>query len=276
MKRHPSLEPFSRDHNVGLVLARRLSEQPEQANSLGEFLAAWHDELEDHFHEEERLLLPWCDPESRDRMVGDHRSIADLASRAEKEELPRDEVQRLGQLLNDHIRWEERSLFPALERDLDEAQLQAIGSDTADLEARRAGSAWSPRRGELNERRREEQLGGALKVDLLAMAEGLAAGGPAWGHESEDLDCTLLHWEQGRGVAEHVNDEVDVVMVVLEGEGEVTVDGIARGLRPGHALMIPKGLRRSVSATSDHLTYLNVHKRRRKLMPTAARPRPAP
>lgn len=107
----------------------------------------------------------------------------------------------------------------------------------------------------------------ALPVDLAALVSAATLGGPQWGHEMEDLDFTLLVWKHGEGVAPHVNDEVDVAMIVLDGEGELTVDGQTTSLRAGLAVPIPKGTERAVRATGERLAYLNVHKRRRRLMP---------
>lgn len=91
--------------------------------------------------------------------------------------------------------------------------------------------------------------------------------GPQWGAESDDLDATVLSWQHGRGVAWSVNNELDVVMVVLEGEGEARIESEVVYLKPGVALLIPKGARRSVITSSERLTYINIHRRRPGLMP---------
>jgi len=95
-------------------------------------------------------------------------------------------------------------------------------------------------------------------VDLLA-AEG---EGPLWGLASSDLNATLLRWGPGEGVAEHVNDELDVLIVVLAGSGVVRVDGSAVAVAAGQALLVPLGSRRSIAAGADGLRYLSVHRRR--------------
>jgi mannose-6-phosphate isomerase-like protein (cupin superfamily) len=100
--------------------------------------------------------------------------------------------------------------------------------------------------------------------------EGLT--GPVWATETEDLDCTLLQWNAGHQIAPHVNDEVDVVMTVLQGSGTIEIDGVKTLLKAGVIVVIPKGTRRSIDAESTPLVYLNVHKRRRRLMPQAGRP----
>jgi mannose-6-phosphate isomerase-like protein (cupin superfamily) len=96
-----------------------------------------------------------------------------------------------------------------------------------------------------------------------------------WSTETEDLDATLLSWEGEGGVAPHVNSEVDVVMIVLSGRGLVRVGEEKQSLEPGVIVVIPKSVEREVRCTSDRLTYLNVHKRRRKMQPNMVRPSPS-
>ena len=98
--------------------------------------------------------------------------------------------------------------------------------------------------------------------------------GAIWGTETEDLDATLVRWNPGSGVASHTNTEVDVVMVVLEGQAIVIVDGESEELGAGASLVIPKGVARQFTAGIEPLTYLNIHKRRRAMMPNMTRPRP--
>ncbi len=110
-----------------------------------------------------------------------------------------------------------------------------------------------------------------LKVDFREVP---GSQGAIWGTETEDLDATLVRWNPGSGVASHTNSEVDVIMVVLQGQAMVTVDGQSEQLHAGASLVIPKGVARQVTAGTESLTYLNIHKRRRGMMPNMIRPRP--
>jgi quercetin dioxygenase-like cupin family protein len=95
-------------------------------------------------------------------------------------------------------------------------------------------------------------------VDLLS-----AAGtGPVWGMASSDLNATLLVWPAGHELAEHTNAERDVLIVVLEGGGAVTVDGRDHALTAGSALLVEKGASRSIRAGDQGIRYLSVHTRR--------------
>ncbi|HVL39651.1 MAG TPA: hypothetical protein VM328_09710 [Fimbriimonadaceae bacterium] len=154
MKRHPSLEPFSRDHNTGLILARRLQQHPTEG-SLNEFLHAWQVEIEDHFDEEERLLGPLISESMRAQLLDEHRLIRDVASRLKAGEPAQEDVCRLGEALENHIRWEERVLFPEIERTATSQQLAQLAKATDEVEARHAASGLAPRRAELVARRRK-------------------------------------------------------------------------------------------------------------------------
>lgn len=97
--------------------------------------------------------------------------------------------------------------------------------------------------------------------ELAAAAEGLA--GVIWALEgSGDLNANLVRFDAGRGVEEHVNDEVDVLFVGVAGSGTVRVDGEEHVLCAGTLVFVPRGARRSTSASSGGFAYLTVHRRR--------------
>lgn len=107
----------------------------------------------------------------------------------------------------------------------------------------------------------------AAAVDLGTIARAEGGQGSVWTQESADLDVNLLVFPHGAGVAEHVNDEVDVLLVGVAGEGVVDLDGTSVAIRPGHALVIPQGARRGTRALSDRFAYLSCHRRRGGLRP---------
>jgi quercetin dioxygenase-like cupin family protein len=99
-------------------------------------------------------------------------------------------------------------------------------------------------------------------------AAGGGTNGPVWGVASDDLNATLLAWPPGTPLPEHVNDEVDVLLVMLSGSGTCTVDGRAEALGPSSVRLIPKGARRAIVAGADGMRYLSVHRRRGPLQIT--------
>jgi len=88
------------------------------------------------------------------------------------------------------------------------------------------------------------------------------ADGPVWGIASDDLNATLLSWPPGTALPEHVNDELDVLVVVVSGNGTCTVDGRPEALGASSVRLIPKGARRAIAAGPDGLRYLSIHRRR--------------
>jgi iron-sulfur cluster repair protein YtfE (RIC family) len=135
MKRHPALEELSRDHHQALVVAQRLKRaddaSAEQARSG--FLDYWQREGRDHFREEEEILLPalarFTDPHQPliGRVLRDHVSIRrrarQLCGGASLAEL-----RGLGEELAEHVRREERELFPLIERVMPEPELRQLVS----------------------------------------------------------------------------------------------------------------------------------------------------
>ena len=79
---------------------------------------------------------------------------------------------------------------------------------------------------------------------------------------SEDLNANLVRFASGEGVGEHVNDEADVLIVGVSGEGEISMNGDERSLVAGTIAFIPKGVQRSVRSASEDFAYLTIHRRR--------------
>ncbi len=104
-------------------------------------------------------------------------------------------------------------------------------------------------------------------VDLVAASQASAGSGPAWTHAGDDLNANLVVLTAGGGVAEHVNAEVEVLLVAVAGEGVVTLDGERHPLRAGQAIVIPRGARRAIAPHGDRFAYLTCHRRRGGLWP---------
>lgn len=117
---------------------------------------------------------------------------------------------------------------------------------------------------------RTGQLGEVIDIAPLASAAGDEAAGPLWSLSSTDLNANVLRFSAGDGVPEHINNEVDVIMLVVSGGALVTLDGRALPIRGGQLLALPKGARRAIQAERDGVVYVTVHRRRVGLMPTRA------
>jgi quercetin dioxygenase-like cupin family protein len=91
---------------------------------------------------------------------------------------------------------------------------------------------------------------------------------------SADLNVNMLRFTDERGIEAHVNREVDVLIVALDGEGLLTVDGAPNLLTAGDAVIVPKGAERSIRSNGERFAYLTCHGQRRGLIPTVKK-RPA-
>ena len=88
-------------------------------------------------------------------------------------------------------------------------------------------------------------------------------GGVVWKlPHGGDLDGNLVRLAPGRSIEEHRNDEVDVLLVVRSGDGELVVDGAAHPLSPTTIAVVPRGTLRTITAGRDGIAYLSVHRRR--------------
>ena len=83
-----------------------------------------------------------------------------------------------------------------------------------------------------------------------------------WRLDGEDLQANLVWLDQGDRIQPHRNDEVDVLVVVVLGRGELTLDGQVHQLAPMGVAHLPKGMVRAVEAVDGPLAYLSVHRRR--------------
>lgn len=140
MKRSPELAALSRDHHHALEAARRLRRVSETNidEAVADFLQFWNRHGRRHFAIEEEHLLPavpddeaWAD--AAERVRREHTEIR--ARTAELSTLRSVEAAReLGELMRDHVRYEERHLFALLDERLAPEALTRLGRDLAAAE----------------------------------------------------------------------------------------------------------------------------------------------
>jgi quercetin dioxygenase-like cupin family protein len=99
-------------------------------------------------------------------------------------------------------------------------------------------------------------------VDLGGLAAAGDRPGALWRLDGEDLQANLIRLGSGDRIQPHRNDEVEVLMVVVAGRGELTLDGQVHPLAPMALVHVPKGAVRAVVAVDEPLAYLSVHRRR--------------
>ena len=227
MKRAQALIPLSHDHHHALVEARRLrraaDEEADPSCAVTEFVRFFRTSSVPHFREEEEVLFPLLIDVEEARAL-------------------------LVQALLDHQHL--HALVAALEAGRDvRATMRELGE-----------------RLEAHVRLEERQLFPLIeRVAAAALDDAMATprrGGPVWGDASDDLNATLLEWNAGAGPPEHVNDERDVLVFIVDGSATLAVDGDDRGLLPGEAFIVPKGTQRKLTAGRGGVRYLSVHLKR--------------
>jgi uncharacterized protein (DUF2249 family)/quercetin dioxygenase-like cupin family protein len=88
--------------------------------------------------------------------------------------------------------------------------------------------------------------------------------GAVWKLEvgERDLDSNVIALAPNDGIDAHAGADVDVLIHVLAGNGQLTTEQGEIDLAPGALLWLPKRSRRQFSAGPDGLRYLTVHKKR--------------
>lgn len=136
MRRDPALIGLSHDHHHALVVARSLRRAHDSASAetaRRDFVGYWHAAGSSHFELEEQVLLPafgeYADLQQPLvlRMLSEHDEIRRSAARlANGDAVPVAELVALGTTLAEHVRMEERELFPLIEATLPPDRLASL------------------------------------------------------------------------------------------------------------------------------------------------------
>jgi iron-sulfur cluster repair protein YtfE (RIC family) len=141
MKRNPALHALSHDHHQGLILAQQLKKGAPQYKGMPSTLdgkkdytlAFYKAELTIHFQDEEEILFPAVKDKNAEldklivEVISEHRKMESLIRDLEKTNSFESILDELGHLLNNHIRKEERELFPKIQALFSEKELANIG-----------------------------------------------------------------------------------------------------------------------------------------------------
>jgi len=137
MQRHAALAGLSEEHHHGLVWSRRLTKlaagklETSPKEVMGEFLSVWEREINPHFRREEEILLPvfartdhyWV--AGIQEMLRQHVELRRNIWLLREDPHP-DVIRQTGELLQEHIRLEEREVFPLIQQEADESLLARI------------------------------------------------------------------------------------------------------------------------------------------------------
>jgi quercetin dioxygenase-like cupin family protein len=216
MKRHPALVPLSHDHHHALVAARRLRQAAERdadpAGAVASFRAFFAAETLAHFRAEEEQLFPLVADvdEARPLLVEtliDHQRLRALVRDLGGSDDVRATMAEIGELLEAHVRREERELFPLIER------VAASELERAGVAEAKGGPVWGLASDDLN-------------ATLLAWSAG---NGPAE-HVNDQRDVLVFVFDGAATVT------IDGEESTLEAGEAVIVDkGRRRSISAGRA-----------------------------------------
>ena len=93
------------------------------------------------------------------------------------------------------------------------------------------------------------------------------ATGAAWTLQARDrdLDSNIIRLPPTGVIGRHTGPDVDVLVHVLAGTGELTTENGDLALTPGALVWLPRRSSRQFTAGPDGLSYLTVHQRRQAL-----------
>ena len=131
IKRSKQLTPLSKDHHDGLLFAWKIKQGLKNGADIkliAEYVQwFWKNHLQEHFREEEQILAPHLPEDNKllKQMIDEHHGIESMVHINEN---IADEILllNLAQAIDEHIRFEERQLFPYAEKAIPEKDLNLI------------------------------------------------------------------------------------------------------------------------------------------------------
>lgn len=128
--RTQQLKPLSQEHVDGAIFINRLRQginkvAPERLRAYA--LWYWKNHIRPHFYQEEKILLPHMPAEHEwaKKLKEDHAYIRDLVLSLDQH-ADKQSFIALCDLIDEHVRFEERDLFTFIEKSLPESELNAI------------------------------------------------------------------------------------------------------------------------------------------------------
>lgn len=131
IKRTVHLQPLSREHHDGLLFVWKIRQGLDNHASLDKLKDYtswfWKNHIKPHFYQEEKILLPFFNPADALalRLKEEHDHIRELILTIGHDPVRHDFIQ-LCNLLDAHIRFEEREFFNYLELHLSEQELKDV------------------------------------------------------------------------------------------------------------------------------------------------------
>lgn len=138
IKRNENIVKLSRDHHASLLFCWKLRQGVKHHADVDRMINYvsyfWAEHFAPHFNEEEKFLFAPLKDDKVQKSIDDHKKIKGLIDELTvKGSLERaSKLSELADTVDEHVRYEERILFPYLESELSDKQLQFIGTKISD------------------------------------------------------------------------------------------------------------------------------------------------
>jgi hemerythrin-like domain-containing protein len=135
MKRNTNLQPLSRQHHnalMAVLLLKKGVAKSADAEVMKRFvLSVWDNELKEHFRIEEQALSAYLENMALSLLIGqmhkEHQIIKEMIDDFLSGSASLKLIEQFYQTLEQHIRFEERVLLPAVEKALNDDVLHEMG-----------------------------------------------------------------------------------------------------------------------------------------------------
>ncbi len=132
IKRHDNIAPLSREHHGALLFSWKLKQGVKNGTSterIKKYISwFWKHHLLPHQQTEEEVLFTDATDPLVKKALEEHTEIRDrIDAILVNESTAREAIPELAELNDTHIRYEERELFPHLEKKLSLVELERIG-----------------------------------------------------------------------------------------------------------------------------------------------------
>jgi hemerythrin-like domain-containing protein len=149
IKRNKNLVLLSHDHHDGLMIVWKIRQGLRFLVSnvrIADFVAnAFATHLQPHFIEEEELLFVKlsAQDELRIKAEGEHAAIRNkVAALQPASQAKVEDLEEFAKLLEEHIRFEERVLFPHIEQHINNEDLEKIGATIKLQHTNKCAFSW--------------------------------------------------------------------------------------------------------------------------------------
>jgi hemerythrin-like domain-containing protein len=152
MRRDTNLRTLSWEHHDGLVLAFRIERGLQNGTDpelIRTYVAnAWDEDLSHHFWQEESILPQILKRSSEgkkllEKLLRDHNRFREMISDLAEAGDIAPQLRAFGKHLNEHIRFEERQLFPFVEEHAGAQDLKELGAFLSEHHQQKK-SCWEP------------------------------------------------------------------------------------------------------------------------------------